>query len=72
MLHLYMVALVQLIENATKWGLIFDHVPKKKSVSLVKSTPNCSKGWHKIGTLPFQTSLLNKCHERADKWADDH
>ena len=25
-LHLSMVALVQLIENVTKWGLIFDHV----------------------------------------------
>ena len=26
---------------------------------------------HKVSTLSFQTSVLNKCHERADKWADD-
>ena len=28
-LQLFMVALVQLIENVTKWALIFDHVPTK-------------------------------------------
>ena len=36
-----------------------------------KKHPNRRKGWHKVGTLSFQTSILNKCHERADKWADD-
>ena len=34
-----------------------------------KKHPNCSKGWHKIGTLSFQTSVLNIWHERADKYA---
>ena len=32
---------------------------------------NRSKGLQKVGTLSFKTSLLNKCQERADKWADD-
>ena len=36
-----------------------------------KKRPNRSKGWYKVGTLSFQTSLLNNCHESADKWADD-
>ena len=36
-----------------------------------KKHPNRSKGWHKVGTLSFQTSLLNICHEKAEKWADD-
>ena len=36
-----------------------------------KKHPNPSKGWYKVGTLSFQTSILSKCHERADKWADD-
>ena len=36
-----------------------------------KKHPNCIKGWHKVGTLSFQASILNKCHERADKWAND-
>ena len=31
---------------------------------------NC-EDWHKVGTLSFQTSILKKCHERADKYADD-
>ena len=35
-----------------------------------KKHPNRSKGWHKVGTLSFRTSVLNKCHERAAKWAD--
>ena len=30
-----------------------------------------SKGWYIVGTLSFQTSLLDKCHESAGKWADD-
>ena len=25
------------------------------------------EGWHEVGTLSFQTFLLNKCHERTDK-----
>ena len=37
----------------------------------VKKHLNRSKGWHKVGTLSFQTSILNKCHERTNKWADD-
>ena len=36
-----------------------------------KKHPNRSKGWHKVGNLSFKTFLLNKCHERADRWADD-
>ena len=36
-----------------------------------KKHTNCSKGWHRVGTLSFQNSILNKCHERADKWAND-
>ena len=26
---------------------------------------------HKVDNLSFQTSIINKSHERADKWADD-
>ena len=36
-----------------------------------KDCPNHSKDWHKVGTLSFQTSILNICHERAGKWADE-
>ena len=46
----------------------------EKSVFCVvdKKHPNCFKGWHKLGVfLSFQTSILKKCHERAEKWADD-
>ena len=43
----------------------------KKPLLQIRSAPNRSKGWYKVGTLSFQTSLLNNCHESADKWADD-
>ena len=37
-----------------------------------KKHPNLSKGWHKVGVfLSFQTPILKKCHERAEKCADD-
>ena len=43
-----------------------------KEVYIVdKKHPNRSKGWHKVGNLSFKTSLLNKCRERADTWADE-
>ena len=33
---------------------------------------NGSKGWHKVDVfLSFQTSILNKCYERAEKCSDD-
>ena len=33
---------------------------------------NGSKGWHKVDVfLSFQTSILNKCYERAEKCTDD-
>ena len=33
--------------------------------------PNSSKGLYKVGTLSLQTSILNKCNERASKCTDD-
>ena len=35
-----------------------------------KKHRNCRKDWRKVGTLSFQASVLNKCHERADRCAD--
>ena len=34
-LHLFIVALMQLIENVVKWGLIFDHVQEVRKNSAV-------------------------------------
>ena len=37
-----------------------------------KKHPNRSKGWHKVGVvLSFQTTILNRCYERAEICADD-
>ena len=37
----------------------------------IKSILIAVKGWHKDDvSLSFQTSILNKCHERAEKCAD--
>ena len=35
-----------------------------------KKHPYCSKGWHKVATLSFQTPILNIWNEQADKWAE--
>ena len=73
-LILMTTVLNQLFSDQREKLLIRKHivVSGKKSVCVVdKKHPNWSKDWQKVGTLPFQTSLLNKCHERADKWPED-
>ena len=62
----------QLFFNQRVKVLIGKHFFFCEEVGVVdKKHPNRSKCWHKVCTLFFQTSLLNKFHENAGKWRDD-
>ena len=57
----------QLFLDQREKVLIGKHVAFSVEKSVVdKKHPN-----HKVATLFFQTSILNKCYEKADKRADD-